>query len=59
MPVDVEQKMLEMTEAKKTFKKKYQRAQQLFKTWLKAKKRLFNRDAQKEKDEDASDKNRF
>nr|WP_321403014.1 HD domain-containing protein [uncultured Desulfobacter sp.] len=46
MSVDVEQKMLEMTEEKKNFLKKYQRAQQLFGDLVKSQKRLFNRDSQ-------------
>lgn len=55
MSVDVEQKMLEMTEEKKIFLKKYQRAQQLFGDLVKNQKRLFNRDNQGDGDDETSD----
>jgi len=49
MSVDVEQKMLEMTQAKKNFLKKYKRARQLFSDLVKSQKRLFNIDSPEKK----------
>ena len=56
MPVDVEQKMLEMTQAKKTFLEKYKRAKQLFSDLIESQKRLFNRDNQETQENENSDK---
>ena len=52
MSVDVEQKMLEMMQAKKIFLKKYKRAKQLFSDLVKSQKRLLEEaPRQKENDE--------
>ena len=56
MSVDAEQKMQEMTQAKKDFLEKYKRAQQLFSDLVKSQKRLFNIDSQEKKNGDAADK---
>ncbi|NDY71728.1 diguanylate cyclase [Desulfobacter hydrogenophilus] len=56
MSVDVDQKMLEMMQAKKVFLKKYKRAQQLFSDLVKSQKRLFNIDSQEKKNGEVSDK---
>nr|WP_320191248.1 HD domain-containing protein [uncultured Desulfobacter sp.] len=59
MSVNVEQKMLEITEAKKIFLEKYQQAQQLFSELVKSQKRLFNRDTQKKKEEEQETSDRI
>nr|WP_319395818.1 HD domain-containing protein [uncultured Desulfobacter sp.] len=56
MSVDVEEKMLEITQAKKTFLEKYKRAKQLFSDLIESQKRLFNRDTQNTKENGESDK---
>ena len=57
MSVDVEQKMLEMMQAKKNFLKKYKRAKQLFSNLVKSQERLFGEDFRgKEDDHEAPDK---
>ncbi|WP_020586634.1 HD-GYP domain-containing protein [Desulfobacter curvatus] len=55
MSIEVEQKMLELMQAKKNFLKKYQRAKQLFSDLVKSQERLFNKDSQKKKDDEDSD----
>jgi HD-GYP domain-containing protein (c-di-GMP phosphodiesterase class II) len=56
MSVDVEQKMLEMMQAKKIFMEKYKQTQKLFSDLVENQKRLFNRDAQEREEDKASDK---
>ena len=56
MSVDVEQKLLEMIQAKKKFRKKYKRAKQLFNDLVKSQKRLLEGASRKKKDDEAPGK---
>ncbi len=56
MSVDVEQKLLEMMQAKKIFRKKYKRAKQLFNDLVKSQKRLLEGASWKKEDGEAPGK---
>jgi HD-GYP domain-containing protein (c-di-GMP phosphodiesterase class II) len=56
MSVDVQQKMLEMMQSKKTFLKKYKRAKQLFNDMVKNQKQLLKGTSREKKEDEAAGK---